>query len=222
MVLPSPPHKAPFVGFKDCPRYTSKCYGYSLTGTYWTEVSSLGKASLHVDAIMAWKKSPPTTFGWGITTHSKKYKMERIAISNKGKKLRAYKEKCSIYGDKGEDCYGKKVGSRVDHWKTVELLTTKKKLRVHAVRELRPKKEKNPHFKWEYGSVRPWSAYLNTGKETVHSEMSMSLYLSDTPGYGWWNFIGMSNIAVFIILFLLTTVIITVILFCRMRKKFLT
>jgi len=199
-----------------------------LSGVYWTEVDKKGKATLHVDATVAWKKSPPKMFGWGIATDSKKYKMERVAVTSRGQNVKTYKEKCSIWGDKKEkrkkivNCYGKKGGKKTDHWRSEELLTGRNKLRLHAVRELVPKGEKNPHFRWKQGSVKNWSAYLNTGKANGYSEMSMRLYLSDTPGYEWWNVLGMSNIAVFIILFLLTIVTLTFLKFCHMRKKYLT
>lgn len=86
-------------------------------------------------------------------------------------------------------------------------------MRMHAVRKLVPVNEFRDAFTWHMFEERAWSGWIAHGATRGHALMDTSLYLSDTPNYRWFNFGGVSSLAM-IIMTTLAIAIITVFIIC--------
>jgi len=65
---------------------------------------------------------------------------------------------------------------------------------------------------------RDWVAFIKSGSTAGHHPMSTKLYLSEHPGYNWWQIGGISNLALLIIASLLLANIIALMLFFWLKS----
>ena len=104
-------------------------------------------------------------------------------------------------------------------WSKVEFLHQANKLRLHVKRPLRPKAEiPSSTFTWKMNEERNWVAFIKSGATSGFHPMSTKLYLSEHPGYGWWQVGGISNLALVIIGALLAANIVALMLFFWLKQ----